>query len=85
MEAQKPPTIEQKVGENVRLARQRLGLSQEAFALKAEMSRSYYTRIETGKANITIATIGRLAKLLCVSPSYLLRGADGLVGRGEVA
>lgn len=41
--------------------RQRQGLSQEKFALKIDMDRTYYASVEAGKRNISIKNIKKIA------------------------
>ena len=48
----------EKLGDNIRSARKKAGLSQEEFADIAGFSCSYYTEIETGKRNISILNLG---------------------------
>jgi transcriptional regulator with XRE-family HTH domain len=59
-------------GEWLRLIRKRAGLSQEDLAAKAGFSRSYYTEIETGKRNISLLNLHRLATSLDINPADLL-------------
>ena len=40
--------------------RQKLGLSQEKFALKIDMDRTYYASVEAGKRNISIKNIKKI-------------------------
>lgn len=63
------------LGRNVREARQRKGLTQEALALEADMKRSYLSELEAGKRNPTVRALGRLATALGVEPAELLRPA----------
>ena len=62
-------------GAAVRARRERLGLSQEAFAHKADLERSYVSGIERGRRNPTLKAISRLAKALRTKPSRLLAAA----------
>ena len=41
--------------------RQKQGLSQEKFALKIDMDRTYYASVEAGKRNISIKNIKKIA------------------------
>ncbi len=50
------------------------GLSQEKFALKIEMDRTYYASVEAGKRNIAIVNIKKIADGLDVSLSELFNG-----------
>ncbi len=58
----------------VRLKALRLsrGLTQETIAAEAGFSRSYYTEIETGKRNISLLNLQRLALVLKVSMKELV-------------
>ena len=57
-----------------KLRKEKLGLSQEAFALKIEMDRTYYASVEAGKRNISIINIKKIADGLGVSLSELFEG-----------
>ena len=41
--------------------RQQQGLSQEKFALKIDMDRTYYASVESGKRNVSIKNIKKIA------------------------
>lgn len=62
----------QRFGELVRLLRERAALSQEEFAEKAGVHRTYVGGIERGERNPTLLTICRLAAALGVPPKRLL-------------
>ena len=62
-------------GAAVRARRERLGLSQEEFAHRADLERSYVSGIERGVRNPTLRAITRLAKALRTKPSKLLAAA----------
>lgn len=47
------------------------GLSQEKFALKIGMDRTYYASVESGKRNISLQNIEKIAKGFGVSISQL--------------
>ena len=61
--------IQEKVGRRVRELRNRLGISQEELADKAELDRTYITSVECGKRNISIVNVEKLAIALNVSMS----------------
>lgn len=48
-------------GQRVRELRQQTGLSQEKFALTIGMDRTYYSSVESGKRNISLLNIKKLA------------------------
>lgn len=50
------------------------GLSQEKFAHKIEMDRTYYASVEAGKRNISIVNIKKIADGLGVTLSELFEG-----------
>ncbi len=64
--------VRKRVGLNLKKFRKELGLSQEEFAFKAELHRTYISGIERGARNPTILVIDRLASALDVSPARLL-------------
>ncbi|MGN0594593.1 MAG: helix-turn-helix domain-containing protein [Hominimerdicola sp.] len=65
-------TIE--LGNRIRELRQQTGLSQEKFALKIGMDRTYFASVEAGKRNIAIINIKKIADGLNVSLSELFKG-----------
>jgi len=65
------------VGTNVRLGRERMGLTQEDLAAVAEIDLSYLSRMERGKANPSVEVLGKLAKALGTTPAALLTEAVG--------
>lgn len=56
-----------RVGLRIIELRAELGMSQEAFAYSIEMSRTYFAEVETGKRNVSIENIDRIARGLGVS------------------
>jgi len=48
-------------GQRVLELRQKTGLSQEKFALKIEMDRTYFSSVESGKRNISLLNIKKIA------------------------
>jgi transcriptional regulator with XRE-family HTH domain len=52
------------LGNNIRKIRNQRGYSQEEFAEMAGFSRSYYTEIETGKRNISVLNLMKIAEAL---------------------
>lgn len=73
-----------RVGLRIKELRKRLGVSQEAFAYSIEMSRTYFAEVETGRRNVSIENIDRIAKGLGVSLREFF-DADIFSGRALVA
>ncbi len=53
-------------------------LSQEKFALKIGMDRTYYASVEAGKRNISINNIKKIADGFNITMSELLNHAENL-------
>ena len=62
-----------KLGLNLKKIRNKKGISQGDIARDLEVSRGFISTIENGKTNPTLATIAKLAKVLRVSVSELLK------------
>jgi transcriptional regulator with XRE-family HTH domain len=59
-------------GQNVRRLRVEKGWSQEDYADRAGIHRTYVSDIERGRRNPTITVVERLAKALTIEPGRLL-------------
>lgn len=67
--------IQETLGKRIRELRTgNTGLSQEKFAHKIEMDRTYFASVETGKRNISISNIKKIADDLGVTLSELFIG-----------
>lgn len=66
--------IAARFGARVRELRTGMGLSQEAFANRCGLDRTYIGGIERGERNVAIRNIERIAKALDVSISELMAG-----------
>lgn len=64
--------IRQRLGSNVKRLRLAMGLSQEEFAHRADVHRTYVSDIELGKRNPTIEIVEQLAVALKIKPGRLL-------------
>jgi len=60
-------------GKTIRKLRSEQGYSQEAFARKAGIHRTYLGGLERGERNPTLRTIGKIAKELGLSIEDLFR------------
>jgi transcriptional regulator with XRE-family HTH domain len=67
--------IRKRLGRNVRLLRTREGWSQEDYADRAGIHRTYVSDIERGERNPTITVVEKLAVALGVTASELLAAA----------
>ena len=66
--------IRVRFGKALRQRRNKLGVSQEAFADMCELDRTYIGGIERGERNVALVNIEKLAKTLRISISELFRG-----------
>ena len=64
------------IGKTIRTLRQNAGLSQEQFADKAGLHRTYVGSLERGERNPSVETLLRVAKALSVPLRSLLPGGD---------
>lgn len=64
-----------RLGAAIREARKTLALSQEEFAERCGLHRTYIGQIERGEKNISFVNILRVAKALSVLPSDLFRNS----------
>lgn len=68
------------LAKNLRLARQRAGVSQEELADRAGVDRTYVSGIERGVRNPTIGIVARLAAQLNTTASDLIVGGRPKTG-----
>jgi len=68
-------TLQTKLGTAVRERRQALEYSQDTFADAIGMHRAYYSAIERGERNVTLATLARVAKGLDMPIAALMAEA----------
>ena len=64
-----------RLGAALSRARRELRLSQEDFAERAEIHRTYVGRIERGEVNVSWENIARVARAAGVRPSELMASA----------
>lgn len=65
--------ITEDLGTRIKKLRSNMGLSQEKFALQIGMDRTYFASVESGKRNISICNIKKIADGLGISLSELFR------------
>lgn len=66
--------ITQKFGQRIKNLRNELGMSQEKFALSIDMDRTYYASVESGKRNISINNIEKIANGFGITLEELFKG-----------
>lgn len=64
------------LGKRIQELRKRTGLSQEKFALQIGMDRTYYASVESGKRNIAIKNIKKIADGLGINLAQLFEGVE---------
>lgn len=62
------------LGARIKELREKIGLSQEKFALQINMDRTYFSSVESGKRNVSIKNIEKIACGLGVTISELFEG-----------
>lgn len=68
--------IQMSFGNVIKKYRKNLGLSQEKFALKISMDRTYYASVENGKRNISLKNIENIAKGLNMKISEIFKDIE---------
>lgn len=64
--------LRQRLADAIREKRAKIGLSQEALALAADVDRTYVSQLERGIANPSLLILYRIAKVLQVPVDILL-------------
>ncbi|MEW6493158.1 MAG: helix-turn-helix transcriptional regulator [Cyanobacteriota bacterium] len=72
------------LGQVVRAKRSELGYSQEAFADKVGLHRTYIGSFERGERNLSLQNLVRIANALDLSLSSLLAEAEAALRRTNV-
>lgn len=65
--------IKEKLGQRIKFLRNEKGISQEKFALSIDMDRTYYASVESGKRNISINNIQKIANGLGITLEQLFK------------
>ena len=61
-----------KFGKNIRIARNKIGLTQKQVAYKAGIHTNYYARAERGEETLSMKTLKAVCKVLKVKSSDIL-------------
>lgn len=62
------------IGQRIKELRKQTGLSQEDFAMKINMDRSYFASVEIGKRNISINNLEKIIKGFDISFEKFFKG-----------
>ncbi len=57
-------SIKVRIGQRIKELRNKIGISQEALANKAEIDRTYVTDVENGRRNISIENLEKIVNAL---------------------
>ncbi|SKQ80704.1 XRE family transcriptional regulator [Mycobacteroides abscessus subsp. massiliense] len=68
--------VQGRIGANIRLRRQKVGLSQGALAERAGIHRTFLNQLENGHRGCTVTVLARLARELDTSTSVLVLDID---------
>ena len=66
--------IKKQLGLRIQAVRKATGYSQEKFAISIDMDRTYFSSVESGRRNISIVNIKKIADGLGVSLGELFQG-----------
>lgn len=66
------------IGKQIKIAREKVGYTQEKFAEKIDRSVQYISDLERGKAGPSIQTLIRICETLYVTPDFILLGKDSV-------
>lgn len=66
--------ITEDFGYRLKMLRKQAGISQEKFALKIGMDRTYYASVEAGRRNIALVNIKKIADGFGITLSELFSG-----------
>ena len=69
--------IQNDFGIRIKQLREKKNLSQEKFALSIGMDRTYYASVESGKRNISLVNIEKIAIGLGITISNLFKDVGG--------
>ncbi len=74
-------TLVEKLGQVIRERRSEAGFSQESFAFKVGIHRTYIGAVERGERNVSLQNMMRIAEALGVKVSELVGEAEVRAGR----
>ena len=65
--------IKERLGKRIKELRTSMGLSKEKFALSINMDRTYFASVESGKRNVSITNIEKIANGLGITLEELFK------------
>lgn len=71
----------QKLGMRIKKSRENMGLSQESFSEKADLSTTHISNIENGNSKVSLNSILTIANVLNVTVDFLLR--DSIINQAN--
>jgi transcriptional regulator with XRE-family HTH domain len=71
-----PMTFRVRLGRSIARRRREAGYSQEAFAAKCGLHRTFMGAVERGEKNVSLATLEKIARGLRLKLSELFRDAE---------
>ncbi|KAB2668041.1 helix-turn-helix transcriptional regulator [Ochrobactrum sp. LMG 5442] len=75
MKRERPSPLRQTLARNIRAQRERLGISQDELAFRADMHRTNVSAIERGLRNVSLDNLYFLATALETEPHLLIAEA----------
>jgi transcriptional regulator with XRE-family HTH domain len=67
------------LGTRIRYLREERGMSQGAFASKISVSRTYLSGLENGKKNVSIDSLGKIARGFDIPLSEMFKDVDSFI------
>ena len=67
-----------RIGDRIRIARERAGLSQEEFGRLVSLQKMSVSAIERGIASISLPTLRRICEKLSIPSDFILFGDEGM-------
>ena len=64
------------IGQTIKIYRRNLNLSQEELAFKANLDRTYISKLEQGQMNATIKSLTKIANALEINIFILIKEAE---------
>jgi transcriptional regulator with XRE-family HTH domain len=71
------------IGEVLRQAREKAGMTQEELAFEAEIDRSYVSYLENDRKSPTIEMLSAICKVLGVAVSEIIKRAEKVHSKGR--